>query len=180
MRKTKWLFYLCDFITFGICIALFCCHKVARNVPVNYICLFAFTCFQSYMLAAICIYETPETVLIAAALTLTMFVGLTLLTFFTNTELSILSALLAVLCHLCLIMIPLFIIWPNRYVYIIICLIVITAISIFIIWDTKQIASGKKYGLDYDDYIIGALLLYTDIVTMFIYILAILGLIKKD
>jgi hypothetical protein len=37
----------------------------------------------------------------------------------------------------------------------------ILLISMFIIYDTKCIASGEKYGLTFDDYIIASLLLYT-------------------
>lgn len=118
--------------------------------------------------------------MIAAALTLAVFIGLTILTFFTKTDPSLMAGLATVLCHVSMVMIPLFIIFPNRYVYIIICIIAIVIVSIFIVWDTKQIASGKKYGLGYDDYVVGALLLYTDIITLFMYILAILGMIKRD
>jgi FtsH-binding integral membrane protein len=34
---------------------------------------------------------------------------------------------------------------------------------------------GKRYELDIDDYIVGAIILYTDIITIFIYLLQILG-----
>ena len=53
-----------------------------------------------------------------------------------------------------------------------------------------MIAGGKKYSLTYDDYIIGALLLYTvsirlifinyqDVVTLFLWLLALLGAAKQ-
>jgi FtsH-binding integral membrane protein len=65
-----------------------------------------------------------------------------------------------ILCTMCIVMVPIFIIFPNRIVFTIICIVVILLISLFIIYDTRCIAKGEKYGLTYDEYIIGALLLY--------------------
>ena len=72
-----------------------------------------------------------------------------------------LVALGTVFSCLIIVMIPILIIFNSRVVYTLICLLVIFCLSIFIIYDTKLISSGHKYGLTYDDYIIGALLLYT-------------------
>ena len=71
------------------------------------------------------------------------------------------SGLSVILCHLLLVMIPLFIIFPSRWILILVSILVILLVSVFIIYDTNLIVGGKKYGLSYDDYIIGALLLYT-------------------
>ena len=43
-----------------------------------------------------------------------------------------------------------------------------------------MIASNSKYGLSYDDYIVGALLLYTDVVTLFLWLLALLASMKQN
>lgn len=34
---------------------------------------------------------------------------------------------------------------------------------------------GKRYAIEIDDYIVGAVILYTDIITIFIYLLQIFG-----
>lgn len=161
MTSTRWLFWTCLAITFTLCISLFCFSSVARHVPINYICLSLFTMCSSYMLASICIFQSPEVVLIAGILTMTVFFALTVFTLFTRNDLTVLSGLSVILCHVLIVMIPLFIVFHNRYVFILLCILVIVFISIFIIYDTQMIAGGKKYGLEYDDYIIGALLLYT-------------------
>lgn len=74
---------------------------------------------------------------------------------------TILSGLASIVCHLLIILIPLFIIFPNRWIFILVCIAAIILVSVFIIYDTQMIAGGKKYGLSYDDYIIGSLLLFT-------------------
>jgi FtsH-binding integral membrane protein len=44
----------------------------------------------------------------------------------------------------------------------------------YLIYDTQLIVGGKRYELDYDDYIIGALMIYIDIIALFVELLQIL------
>ena len=70
-------------------------------------------------------------------------------------------ALLAIVFHILLVMIPLLIVFRHRVIFIAICIVLVLIFSMFIVYDTKVIAGGEKYGLSFDDYIVGALLLYT-------------------
>merc|ERR1712070_332498 len=65
----------------------------------------------------------------------------------------------------------------NSTFYMIICCVMVALLSIFIVYDTQIVIGGEgKYGqLDLDDYCIGALIIYSDIITMFLYILQIFG-----
>ena len=47
--------------------------------------------------------------------------------------------------------------------------------GIYLIFDTQLIMGKGKYKLSIDDYIAGALILYADIITIFLYILAMCG-----
>ena len=63
------------------------------------------------------------------------------------------------------------------------CVLGLLFYSIYLIVDTMRICKDKcsQYGdisFDYDDYIIGALMLYIDIVMIFVYILQLMG--RKD
>eukprot|EP00347_Sterkiella_histriomuscorum_P021452 403333927 len=179
MRANRWLFWTSMGVSLFTCISLFCFSKVARKFPLNYIALFIFTVFSSYLIASICIFQEAQNVMIAACLTMTVFVSLTLLTFFTRFELTVLSGLMTISCHVLIILIPMFIVFREKWIYIIVCCGIIVIISIFMIYDTQLIAGGKKYQLSYDDYIVGALLLYTDVVTLFLWLLALLGAAKQ-
>ena len=59
-----------------------CFSAVTKKVPWNYISLFVFTAVTSFAIGSICTYVDKETVLIALVLTLTVFVGLTIFSFF--------------------------------------------------------------------------------------------------
>ncbi len=65
----------------GISIAISCCSKIARIVPINYIVWAVFTLVTTYMVASISSFFDPEIIMIAAALTVTVFIALTMLTF---------------------------------------------------------------------------------------------------
>ena len=46
--------------------------------------------------------------------------------------------------------------------------------GIYLVIDTQMIIGGKRYSLSFDDYIVGALVLYIDIINLFLYILRLL------
>lgn len=77
IHENRWLFWLSFVVTIVLTFTLICFSKVAKTIPINYILLFAYTIFETYLVAAISIYTPPENVLIAAALTFAVFVGLT-------------------------------------------------------------------------------------------------------
>lgn len=52
--------------------------------------------------------------------------------------------------------------------------------SIYIIIDTQRMLGGKHQSLSLDDYILGAVILYVDIISLFLKILQILGKKKDD
>jgi FtsH-binding integral membrane protein len=52
--------------------------------------------------------------------------------------------------------------------------------SVYIIVDTQMIMGGKNKELTLDDYILGSVILYTDIISLFLKLLQILGKKKDD
>jgi FtsH-binding integral membrane protein len=52
--------------------------------------------------------------------------------------------------------------------------------SIYILVDTQMILGGKNRNLQLDDYVLGATILYMDIISLFLKILRILGKKKDD
>lgn len=161
MFSNTWLYWVSFGITFAVLISLMCCHKVARKVPINYILLFIFTVFESYMVASISIFYAVESILIAVTLTAGLFTGLTLFACFTKTDFTVCRGLVWGGAIIILFAVFLVFIYPSRYILLGICVVILLLLCIFVIYDTQQIANKGKYGLSVDDYIVGALLLYT-------------------
>jgi FtsH-binding integral membrane protein len=84
MHGNTWLFWTCLALTLALSVGLSCFNKIARNFPINYISLLFLTFFSTYVLGSICIYYSAERVMIAMAMTFTVFFSLTLLTFFVS------------------------------------------------------------------------------------------------
>lgn len=52
--------------------------------------------------------------------------------------------------------------------------------SVYILIDTQQILGGKKREVALDDYVMGAVILYVDIIGLFLKLLQLLGKKKND
>lgn len=61
-----------------------------------------------------------------------------------------------------------------------IAIVVGVAYSIYLLVDTQMILGGKHKSLSLDNYVLGAIILYVDIVGLFLKILQILGKKKDD
>mmetsp|Transcript_8161 Transcript_8161/g.6079 ORF Transcript_8161/g.6079 Transcript_8161/m.6079 type:complete len:111 (+) Transcript_8161:376-708(+) len=104
-----------------------------------------------------------------------MFLGLTAFAFFTKYDITLMTGLISSMSMVLLFMLIFIWIYPGRYLLAIACLGILLIVSVFIVYDTQAIANRSKYKLSYDDYIIGSILLYTDIITIFLFLLLLLG-----
>lgn len=158
--------------------SMVCLYKKCRKVPLNYILLGTYTLSHSYMIAAItCLYK-QDIVIAAAICTLGMFVALTCYACFTKTDITKMGGFLSSATMMIMLGIILFSFFANKVGYLIICCVMVALLSIWIVHDTQLIIGGKHRAaeLGLDDYCLGALMIYSDIVTAFIYILQILNL----
>jgi len=115
-------------------------------------------------------YE-PEYVLIATVLTASMFTGLTLYACFTKRDLTKCWGVAMGLGFALIGMIFLSFFFWSYILYMLICCVGIVLMALYILIDTQLIMKKLKF----DEYIVGALMLYTDVITMFIYILGLFG-----
>jgi FtsH-binding integral membrane protein len=92
--------------------------------------------------------------------------GLTLYAFFTTVDFATLWAVIIVL-FIASITFGIFCIWfpvlENLY-----CSIGVAIFGIYLVFDTQMIVGGKRFELSLDDYTIGALILYLDIIQIFL------------
>jgi FtsH-binding integral membrane protein len=66
----------------------------------------------------------------------------------------------------------------NKFFHILICSVAICLFGVYIIYDTQLILGNKSNSIDLDDYIIGAFMLYTDVVNLFLQMLQLLELLN--
>ena len=62
-----------------------------------------------------------------------------------------------------------------KALHMIFCGIGILIYSIYLLIDTQLVMGGKRYQLEIDDYILGAMILYVDIIMIFLYLIRLFG-----
>ena len=106
-----------------------------------------------------------------------MFIGLTSYACFTKTDVTYLGGVLSAMSFVVVLVLILGIGFYFPWMRLGIIVIVLLLTSFWIIYDTQLIVGGKhkRHQLDTDDYIIGALIIYIDIITLFLYLLELFG-----
>jgi FtsH-binding integral membrane protein len=155
--------------------ALLCCG-LDKKVPVNYGLLLVFTLCVSYLVAGVCCVSNPVVVFEAAGLTAAVTVGLTYYAITTKNDFTLCGPLLYTLGML-FIFSGLFVFMYGPSLQLFYCVIGVFLYSFYIVFDTQQIIGGKKtrYQISEDSYVIASVMLYLDIIGLFLEILRILG-----
>ena len=165
-------------------VALILCTDRYRRAPYNLVFLTLFTLSFSYMLSQFtslyAYYYGGPLVLTAAGLTLFMVLGLTLFAIFSRNDLNMLLGVAVILLFsfcgfgfLCLFTF-------NPIIYQLYCAIAVAIVGILLIIETKMIIGGQKsIQIPMDDYVLGSLILYIDIMRLFMLILQLLGASRR-
>jgi FtsH-binding integral membrane protein len=105
--------------------------------------------------------------------------GLTIYAFTTKTDYTAYGGLIWA-CGTILVLFSLFTVFFGVTLKLIFCTIAILIFSLYLVFDTQTIMGGEgKYAeIEKDDYILGAIILYLDIINIFLYLVQILSTLK--
>jgi len=165
---------LSGFVAFIISTALSLSTTLSRTVPLNYILLTIFTLAQSYCVGFLAGHYSKDTVMTAVYLTAAVTSALALYAMRTKTEITYYGGLIILLTVAGLAVSILT--WFIRFGF-------LESLSfaggcvlsgLYLIYDVKLLIGNDRFKLTLDDYISGAMHLYTDIVRIFINILQIM------
>lgn len=177
------LFFLAIVVCVVCQIWMFCCEG-GRKYPQNIILTSFFTLAESYMVSFICAATGMQSgnslVLMAALMTLAVVAGCTMYAVYTKEDYTTSSALIVVLSIVLLCLFVILMFTNSPFLQAVYCGIGVLLFGIYIVVDTQLIVGGRSAQLDIDDYFLGSMLLYIDIVTMFLYILQLLGLASSS
>ena len=174
MKQYWWLMYV-GLVGGVILMCVIACSTrkcpCARKVPINYVILAAFTCFWTLMVTCFTAFFDPFIVAIAATTTAAMTIGLVTCSMCVKSEMTCLWGIAGAISLAMWPMIIFFLIWPSMWLSNVICFVGAVLMSIYIVLDVKLIMNR----LNLDEYIIGALMLYADIIQLFLYLLSLFG-----
>lgn len=149
--------------------------KAGRKVPINYIMLFTFTLLESYVVAFVGARYEPSTVLLAAGLTTAMVIGLSLYAAFTKTDFTKCGGFLTI----CLVVLItggiLAFFFRNKILNLVLSVLGVIIFGIYLIFDIQLLMGNKKNKFSKDDYVLAAMMIYIDIIQIFIYLIQIIG-----
>ena len=157
---------------------LYCSKDLRRKVPHNYILLGAITVCEALYVGAITASYTPEAVLLAVGVTAATVFSLFLTDLCTPVsrhlmKFMIIGLILSVVLTVMFLVSLFFLNTISNQFLIVYAAIGALASGIFVLVDIVMIMVPGA--MDMEDYILGALSLYLDIVRLFIYILMLFG-----
>ncbi|CAG6015582.1 glutamate receptor, ionotropic, N-methyl D-aspartate-associated protein 1b (glutamate binding) [Menidia menidia] len=168
--------YLVSYMVFFVSVcAISCCGSVRRRHPWNLVALSVLTLSMSYMVGTIASFHQTDSVIMA--------VGITALVCFTVVIFSLQTKYDFTSCYgvlfVCLIVLIVFgilcIVIRNRILEIVYAGLGALLFTCFLAVDTQLLLGNKELALSPEEYVFAALNLYTDIINIFLYILAIIG-----
>ena len=132
------------------------------------------------MVGGLTIYYKRETVAVAGLVTALVTVSLTIYAYRTKVQIEVFAAMAFVVYFA---MFPIailsFFMFPGHVLMVLYNILGVLLYSLFLIIDTMMICdkgnSMSNYAIGMDDYVMGALMLYLDIVMLFVYILRLFG-----
>uniref|UniRef100_A0A3Q3E128 Glutamate receptor, ionotropic, N-methyl D-aspartate-associated protein 1b (glutamate binding) n=1 Tax=Labrus bergylta TaxID=56723 RepID=A0A3Q3E128_9LABR len=175
VQVNTWTYLVSYGIFFVSVCVISCCGSVRRRHPWNLIALSVLTLSMSYMVGMIASFHDTDTVVMA--------VGITAVVCFTVVIFSLQTKCDFTSCHgvlfVCLIVLILFgllcIIIRDRILHIVYAGLGALLFTCFLAVDTQLLLGNKELSLSPEEYVFAALNLYTDIINIFLYILAIIG-----
>lgn len=167
---------VCIIVSIVTLILLSCFRSISRTVPTNYIVLSIFTLSEAYVVSFICGSTTPTLVIMAAAMTCSITIALTIYACTTKTDFTVMNSMLFIF-SMVMLLFGIFLMFTKiKILHIIYSCLGVLLYSIYLIFDIQLIMGNKENSLEIDDYIYASVMLYLDIINLFLHIL---NLLKK-
>lgn len=170
--------------SFAALIMLVCCiNSLGRRYPHNYVLLSVFTLGQGFNLATYCVMMDAQIILVAAGMTAVITLALSVFACQTKIDFTGMgSYLYAAVWSLILFGIVFNMGWAPGGARNIYLLVGVLIFSMYLVYDTQIIVGGehKSYQFDMDDYVLAALVIYLDIINLFILLLQLLNGGRRD
>lgn len=170
-----WLYIIMMIIPFIILIYFICNPQSAQKVPINYILLFIFCISLGYTVARFTLHFKNSSVYFAMLLTFIAVLGLTIYSFFTKKDFTTAGSTLFIFLIILIFGGIINIFLKLAILHFILNVVGVFLFSFYIIYDTQLIIGGKNNKLSEDDYILAVMMLYLDVINLFIYILSLCG-----
>eukprot|EP00928_Gymnodinium_smaydae_P031080 TRINITY_DN22934_c0_g1_i1.p1 TRINITY_DN22934_c0_g1~~TRINITY_DN22934_c0_g1_i1.p1 ORF type:complete len:245 (+),score=26.99 TRINITY_DN22934_c0_g1_i1:100-834(+) len=179
----QWLLIVSSFVMLATMCSMCCCQRHLRRFPTNYVFLLILTGAMSVIVGFTSAMYTPESVLLAAGITVGIFLSMTLYAWKTTTDFTGMGPYLmgAFFCIMmfgfalsimsfCGVHIPWLVMLYDFFG--------VLLFTFYIVYDTQLILGsygGHRQSFSIDDYAFAALQLYLDVINLFLHLLRLFG-----
>jgi len=178
-----WLLYLSSAITLSTMCAMACCQDIVKTYPQNYIVLFTFTVFEGVLVGFISAAFTWQSVVLAAGVTVLIFLAMTLYAWNTKTDFTglgpyIFAATMVFFMFGLVISMMRFAGLEIDWLILLYDIGGVLLFTFYIVLGTQKILGewgGHKEQFGIDDYVWASLNLYLDIINLFFHVLKLVG-----
>ncbi|GAB1609429.1 protein lifeguard 2-like [Argonauta hians] len=181
IQENLWVYLTSYGIFLCVYFVLVCIKSARRTYPGNIIGLLVLTVSMALVLGTISSFHDTDIVLMAMVVTAVVCLSISLFAVFTNIDFTMCFGLMftffvvVILFGLSVCITQVALSKPIPVLTSVYGALIALLYAWFLVFDTQLIMGGKKYELDPEEYIFGALALYIDIVDFFLLILSIMG-----
>jgi len=176
MKQQTALYYSTSMVTLVMLFALFCFHGILRIAPLNYFYLIVFTISETYAIGTITCSHDPFCVLYGCIMAVVMSFSLTFYACITPSDLiGTLKTFLWSSIGVTLSAIIIILVIRTHFALIILYWTFGLLVLVYVIMNTEMIAEGKYKEISLDDYVIAAMMLFIDYISIFVYLLMFLS-----
>eukprot|EP01017_Pseudomicrothorax_dubius_P011619 TRINITY_DN14386_c0_g1_i1.p1 TRINITY_DN14386_c0_g1~~TRINITY_DN14386_c0_g1_i1.p1 ORF type:complete len:266 (+),score=65.99 TRINITY_DN14386_c0_g1_i1:880-1677(+) len=151
------------------------CFRAGRNVPLVLVIAFVFTVVTSWLWTALLSFFNPQVILYIVALLTTISGGLFVAAAISKQNLSVITGLLFTL-FASFIVYEAFVIFSSlSFGALVITALLLVVVGVFIVYDIQMILPGPSYALAVNNTVSGSVVLWLDIVLIFVRICEIIG-----
>lgn len=166
--RNSWLLIFTFTGSFSSLITLACCGNLRRQFPMNFICLGIFTLAQAFTLGIITAFYRTQIVWLAVLMTVTVCIGLTVFAMQTKIDFTVYSGIMFVVFIILSVMALIAVIFNIPILTIIYAGFGALIFCIYLVIDTQMIiGDGRKEKISPEEYILGTITLYTDVINIF-------------
>jgi len=176
LKVNMWILILALIFPLVVQCYLCCRPDIIYEYPGNYLFLLVFTFAEGLLVGLICSFYQANSIFLCVLLTGGAAFGLIVFAMQTNVDFTGYGPYLFVALILLCLFGFLAMLLPFPILHMVYALLGALLFSCFIVYDIQQIVGGKKeHQLEVDDYIPGALMIYTDIIQLFLFMLQMCG-----
>ncbi|KAG7242100.1 hypothetical protein INR49_024146 [Caranx melampygus] len=168
--------YLVSYAVFLVSVCVItCCGNLRRRHPWNLVALSVLTLSMSYMVGMIASFHETESVIMAVGITAFVCFAVVLFSLQTKYDFTSCYGVLYVCLFVLFFVFLLCIFIRDRILHIMYAGLGALLFTCFLAVDTQMLLGNKELSLSPEEYVFAALTLYTDIINVFLYILALVG-----